>query len=646
MSNRRRRILAAFVALWILPCLAYAAAVAKGPAGEASPGEPIRQRATSLDDLAVSPGEGGPSVVLLGNGPIDYESFLLEGPDRLVLDLKGVVSHLKSHQFAVPDSGVARVRAGQYRLDPVPVTRIVFDLESGTRYRIDRQDERLVVQFGAKGAADARQADAADDPVQEALAGRSTSTADPQAPASDLPARADDTAAADQSAPRSVGSDALESLLQAPSLAAPAEEPAASAPPVFETKTILTEPTRYNGKKISLNLVDADVKQVFRLFHEISGLNFVLDPSVEGRVTIVLDQVPWDQALDIILNNNGLDKQLDNNVIRIATTQKLATEAASRRQLKEAKELEVEPITITKTLSYAKAKDVERVIRDGGVLSARGKVIIDERTNTLIISDIPKKVEPLDQLISTLDSETPQVMIEARIVETSREFVQDFGVKWGFAAIADASRGTAISTPFPHNAAVRYGLNLPGGGGASTLNFKFGNILDSLTLDVTLNALETEGRGRILSSPKIATQNNERAEIEQGVRIPIVNTTATEINVEFVSASLRLAVTPQITAEGTIILDIQVENNSPDFAHSVQATPPINTQRAQTKLLVSDGGTTVIGGIFTVNESRSESGVPWFRKLPIFGWLFKNRNITNENRELLIFITPKIMRVS
>ena len=159
-------------------------------------------------------------------------------------------------------------------------------------------------------------------------------------------------------------------------------------------------------------------------------------------------------------------------------------------------------------------------------------------------------------------------------------------------------------------------------------------------------ALWDEGTGRVLSSPKIATQNNERAEIEQGVRIPIVNTTATEINVEFVSASLKMIVTPQITAEGTIILEVEVENNAPDFVNTAGGIPSINTQRAQTTVLISDGGTTVIGGIFTVNEGRSEQGVPWFRKLPVFGWLFKQQNITNTNRELLIFITPKIMRVA
>ena len=279
------------------------------------------------------------------------------------------------------------------------------------------------------------------------------------------------------------------------------------------------------------------------------------------------------------------------------------------------------------------------------MLSTRGKVIVDKRTNALIISDIPKKVTPLDQLISTLDSETPQVMIEARIVETSKSFSQDLGVVWGFSAIADASRGTKTNLAFPQNASVKYGLNVPGAGTASTLAFKFGNILDSFTLDIALSDLENEGRGRILSSPKIATQNNERAEIEQGVRIPVVTTTATEINVQFVSASLRLAVTPQITADGTVAMDVIVENNTPDFVNRVGDVPPINTQRAQTKILVADGGTAVIGGIFTVNEGQSEVGVPWFRHIPGLGWLFKTRNITNENRELLIFITPKIVKI-
>jgi len=568
--------------------------------------------------------EGRPVVVLDGTGPMDYETLELQNPARLVIDLKGAVSKVDRNQVAVDEAGIQRVRAGQFRNSPVPVSRVVVDLESLLPFDIEKTDAGLRVAFGAGTPAVAE----ADAPQPVAVAAAEPEPAEPTS--------------------RAVSADTIDKLLAEPAPLA-AEEPGGLNPAPtstnFETQTILTDRANYNGKKISLNLVDTDIKQIFRLFHEISGLNFVLDPAVDGKVTIVLDQVPWDQALDIILKNNGLDKQMENNVVRIAPTSKLATDAAARKQLKEAKDLEVEPITITRTLSYGKAKDVEKVIRDGGILSARGKVMVDERTNALIISDIPKKIGPLDQLISNLDSETPQVMIEARIVQTSKSFSQDLGVVWGFTAVADASRGTATGLAFPNNASVKYDLNLPGAGTASNLAFKFGNILDSFTLDIALNDLETEGYGRVLSSPKIATQNNERAEIEQGVRIPIVSTTATEINVEFVSASLRLAVTPQITADGTVAMDVVVENNSPDFVNRVGDVPPINTQRAQTKILVADGGTAVIGGIFTVTEGQSEVGVPWFRKIPGLGWLFKTRNISNENRELLIFITPKIVKI-
>ncbi len=613
---------------------------------------------------------GQPAVTLATDGQATWESFRLENPDRLVLDLHGVVSHLEHHSYTVGSAGVVRVRAGQYRIEPDPVSRIVFDLEYPVHHEVVQNDNgTLTVLFGAPLTTEqaaawpvGRQAQPvlvseatpviqAPTPVEEAV----IEVAEVVAPAPAEPIRPEpfEDPADLERGEGQMDMAAIEALLDGAPDLADVEAPAAkesTLPSSFTTQRIMTDATIYTGKKISFNLVDADIKQVFRLFHDISGLNFVLDPSVNGRVTMVLDNVAWDQALDLILKNNGLDKILENNVIRIAPTTKLAQEAAQRRQLKEAKELEVEPVTITRTLSYAKAADVEKVIKNGGVLTDRGKVIIDERTNTLIISDVPKRIEPLDQLISTLDTETPQVMIEARIIETSRTFSRDIGVKWGFTAAADAAHGTSTGLAFPRNARVGYGLNLGSAEGgdissASALSMSFGNVIDSFTLDIAIDALEKSGQGRILSSPKIATQNNEQAEIEQGVRIPVVNTTATEINVEFVSASLKLTVTPQITAEGTIILEITVENNSPDFNNTVGDVPPINTQRAQTKVLVADGGTTVIGGIFTVNEGSSETGVPWFRKIPVFGWLFKQTNITSENRELLIFITPKIMKI-
>ncbi len=671
MSKYGKLSLAALTAL-VLASSGFQARTAEPTAGSEPPAvaavHTAEAASSELQRVSVThDGSGRPVVTLTGSGPMDYETLELEKPQRLVIDLKGTVSRLDRNQVPVDESGVLRVRAGQFRRSPTPVSRVVVDLDGPLPYEIVRSADGLRIAFGVSSsstpdiasssvAAPVPPADGNSTPaaveteVANVVATPSTevSVAKPESAAPDATARVD-SRPVEASAPRAVAPEAIEKLLRAPAYAAEEQPASLSAAPTgqgsFETKAIVTDKANYAGKKISLNLVDTDVKQIFRLFHEISGLNFVLDPAVEGKVTIVLDNVPWDQALDIILKNNGLDKQYENNVIRIAPTQKLASEAAQRKQLKEAKDLEVEPITITRTLSYAKAEDVEKVIRDGGILSARGKVMVDKRTNALIISDIPKKLQPLDQLISTLDSETPQVMIEARIVETSKTFSQDLGIAWGMGAIADASKGTGTGLRFPANAAGRYDLALPGSGTASTLAFSFGNIIDSFTLDIALTDLESEGRGRILSSPKIATQNNERAEIEQGVRIPVVSTTATEIHVEFVSASLRLAVTPQITADGTVAMDVLVENNSPDFGNRVGDVPPIRTQRAQTKILVADGGTAVIGGIFTINEGQKEFGVPWFRKIPGLGWLFKTRSITNENRELLIFITPKIVKI-
>ncbi len=410
----------------------------------------------------------------------------------------------------------------------------------------------------------------------------------------------------------------------------------------FSARTISDNGQKYTGKKISLNFKDADLKDVFRIFHEISGYNIVLDPSVSGNVTIVLESVPEDQALDIILKNNGLDKVFENNVIRIASTQKLSQEAAARKQLQEAKELEENPVTFTRSLSYAKAKDVVPIVKR--IMSKRGDVIMDDRTNTLVISDISAKREPINRLIDSLDEQTPQVSIEARIVETDREFERDLGITWGVNAKWDPSLGTQTGLQFPHTADVSYDVNLKPKASASTLGVSFGNVLNSFNLNAQLDAFELNGDVKILSAPRVATQNNQTAIIEQGTQIPVVNTTATEINVEFISASLRLEVTPQITKEGTVIMMVKVDNSSPDFVNRVGDVPPIITERAQTQILVEDGGTAVIGGIFRINDSVSETGVPGLKRIPGLGWLFKNKSMNRKNTELLIFITPRILK--
>ncbi len=320
-------------------------------------------------------------------------------------------------------------------------------------------------------------------------------------------------------------------------------------------------------------------------------------------------------------------------VSRIASSQKLASEAAARKALIEAQQLEEEPITFTRSLSYAKAEQVTPIVKK--IMSKRGDVIMDARTNTMIITDLRNRQDPINRLIDTLDEQTPQVVIEARIIETDRNFERDLGVLWG------ANKSTTIrgkQTDFT------YDVDLGAAAVASTLGINYGTVLDSFNLHFQLEAFELNGDVKVLSSPRIATQNNQKAVIEQGVQIPVVSTTATQINVEFISASLKLEVTPQITKEGTVIMDVKVDNSSPDFNNRVGDVPPIITERATTQILVTDGGTAVIGGIFKLNDSLSQVGVPGLSKIPGIGWLFKNKSINRQNTELLIFITPHVSK--
>ncbi|MCZ6777803.1 MAG: type IV pilus secretin PilQ [Acidobacteria bacterium] len=651
--------------------------------------QPRLPAARILSHVHVQEGGPNPHIRLDGDGAFHYESFVLSNPPRVVVDLKQVTNHFQQPKLSISSPLVNSVRIAQFKASPDPVARVVFDLSHSMPYEVLPVGSSLEVRFGEAAAAVPPPAPEPldEEPAHEVLeppVADSEGEADADAEQDFWDTGTEETVSSedegfwdsdfeddgwdtgttvqplstpDGSADQGEGAEEISDLpddftdedaefvpfLEEPApktKSAPAREVRLTSR-AFESKTIAGEDQVYTGKLISISFRDADLKDVFRLFHEISGMNVVLDPGVAGKITIILDNVPWDQALDIILKNNGLDKVFENNLIRIASTQKLAQEASARKALKEAQEMEVEPVTFTRVLSYAKVKDILKVVKK--LLSKRGDVIDDERTNSLIISDIPRKKEAISRLIDALDTQTPQVMIEARIIETDRNFEQNFGIIWGFTADASPARGTQTGLQFPNRATAIYDVSLPAPAATSSLGLSFGNVLDSFMLDVTLEAFELNGSVRILSAPKIATQNNEKATIEQGVQIPVVNTTATEINVEFISASLKLEVTPQITADNTIILDVRIDNSSPDFVNRVGDTPPIITERAQTKILIKNGGTAVIGGIYKVNDSVTESGVPGLRRLPLLGWLFKNKTVARNNTELLVFLTPRIL---
>jgi type IV pilus assembly protein PilQ len=373
--------------------------------------------------------------------------------------------------------------------------------------------------------------------------------------------------------------------------------------------------------------------------------------------------VPWDQALDIVLKNNQLSRQLDGNVLRIASIDTLRKEAEGRRAQIEAESLAVDTITVTRFLSYAHSKDVATTLKK--FLSQRGHIESDDRTNALIINDIPSSIPPIDRLLAQLDRKTQEVEIEARVVAATRSFARDIGTQLGFgwgnnpsgvggSTSVGTSPLTVGNTPNPMYPVVGGGSsssgvqiplfsNLAANGPTSGLSFI--NASNNVRLDAILTMAESRGLLKILSRPRVVTQNNIQAIVRQGVRIPIV--TAAQLNgpptTTYIDAFLRLTVTPQITVENTIFLNVDVENTTPDFGHQVQGNPTLMTQQATTQVLVTDGGTVVIGGVIQTSNSVSIQQVPLLGSIPWLGNLFKHQAVSSSNQELIFFITPRIV---
>jgi type IV pilus assembly protein PilQ len=398
---------------------------------------------------------------------------------------------------------------------------------------------------------------------------------------------------------------------------------------------------------VTLDFQGADLRAVLRTFAEISSLNVVIDPSINGTVDVSLREVPWDQALDVILKANKLGYMLDGTIVRIAPLTVLAQENEERRKLAETRANAGELRIMTRALSYAKAADLVPIITRSS-LSPRGDVQIDSRTNTLIIRDLADRLEAANDLLGSLDKPQPQVEIEARIVQTNRDFARSVGVQWGFNGRVDPALGTGTGLAFPSSGAGVGAVNLPAVGPTSAVGIVLGSVNGAFNLDVALTAMETSGKGRLLSTPRVTTQNNIQAEVTQGTQIPYQTVANNTVTVSFKDAALKLLVTPQITASNTVIMRIELENATPDFQNAIVtptgAIPPIATQRALTTVLVADGDTTVIGGIYTSNETTVEGRTPVLHRIPLLGWLFKQNDTQDESRELLIFITPRITK--
>jgi type IV pilus assembly protein PilQ len=457
---------------------------------------------------------------------------------------------------------------------------------------------------------------------------------------------------------------------QAQTQAAPparAQQPSTQPAPANTTQQQIAgaQEKKYSGHPITMDFQGVDLRSVLRTFAEISGLNMVIDPDVQGTVDMILTDVPWDQALEVILRGNSLDYTVDGSIVRVAKIDTLKKEQDARQQLAKASADAGTLAVRTFTLSYAKAAQAAPLVKRA-VLSPRGDVQIDERTNTLIITDLPAKLDTVGQLLNTLDRAEPQVEVEARVVQTTREFAQAVGIQWGLNGRVSPELGNTPPLAFPNRGTLggrtgtvngpigdpRAGglettsnaVNLGVPGASSAIGLALGSINGAFNLDIALSALERSGKGRILSTPRLTTQNNIEAEVAQGIQIPIQTVANNTVTVSFKEAVLVLKVTPQITTAGTVIMRILVENATADFSRQVNGIPPIDTQRANTTVQVNDGATTIIGGIFVSQEQIANERTPVLHRIPLLGWLFRRDSEQDQSRELLIFITPRILR--
>jgi type IV pilus assembly protein PilQ len=680
-----------------------------------------------LEHVNVVRGTDEIRLEISARGAVTPKLTTADTPARLIVDLPETVMATRQSHITVDSAEVKGVRIGMDGQTP-PTTRLVVDLDHSCRYELSSQPDGkiiLTLHTGSPKTASAvapkvatvktvadnskpvsnqaspfapRAAEVKPVASNEVVANVRPAMVNAPAASSSAPAngktasgstdyvfveptysskanatdaaqpeaRAQEAAAkfADKTAPEilPVSMNAAQSAQNAGSGITPAVNLAAEQKAQAGQQPAAAGP-KYTGEPISVNLKDVDLKDFFRLIHEISGLNVVLDPNVHGTLTVVLDDVPWDQALDIVLKNNDLARELEGNVLRIATVDTLKKEADGRRAQVESEAMAVEKVSVTRFLSYAHSKDVLVTVKK--FLSMRGDAVADERTNAIIVNDIPKVIPVIDRLLTQLDRKTQEVEIEARVVAATRSFARDIGTQlgfgWGNGHSAIGGNASAGSSPNSVNGLTPGYITLPSTSGTSgstiplfsnlgstspTSGLSFLNASNTVRIDAVLSMAESRGLLKVLSRPRVVTQNNIQALVKQGVRVPIV--TQAQLGgpptVTYVDAFLRLTVTPQITSENTIFLNVDVENTTPNFGTEVQGNPELITQQATTQVLVTDGGTVVIGGVIQTQNSINIDQVPVLGSLPILGNLFKHTTVNTENQELIFFITPRIIQ--
>ncbi len=675
------------------PAKSLSAGVLPKEAAHAKASDPVR--AGALTDVKATPEEGKLIISVSTDRPITPQKQILDNPPRLVLDFPDTENKVPFAKLAVAASSVKQVRVQQFQSSPTLITRVVCDLEKGYgahELNLDKGSVRLVFRSETPKpplAASAPTVKAAA-PVVAKAESRAVQTRQTESvvksastPAASVPAQSrteapKSAAIPSDSKPRSAAPVAKGPIDTAPLVAAltPASIPA-------RPRAISAPSTQYAGQPMTLDLIDMPLVDFFRLMAEEGGINIVVDPDVKGSISIKGEKIPWDQVFDMALATRSLDKQIEGNLVRITRKATLQEEAKQREALKKANLLAADLETRIKRLNYAKADALAKSLTDQKTV--RGSIVLDERTNSLILTDIPSALDRLAKLIETLDIPQPQVEIEARIVSATRDFARAIGVQFGFvdgnlqrvtvggpntfgtiggtrpsstptstyaagnsitgrgASKGEATTSGAISTGSTQDKG-NYNVNLPAAKAFGGLGISVGNIFDTFLLDAAITAGESKGLAKLISQPKVTAQNNSSATITQGVRFPVPISANNTVTVQFQNAALTLVVTPQITYEGNIVLDLKVENNTPDWASNVDGIPSIRTSESNTRVLVSDGGTTVIGGILIDSESNSEDKVPGLGSLPVVGNLFRRTSVSRSTQEVLFFVTPRIIK--
>ena len=436
--------------------------------------------------------------------------------------------------------------------------------------------------------------------------------------------------------------------------------------PVVENPNKLVQGSRggYQGEKLSLNFQNVEVRRLLQVIGEFTGMNMVVSDSVGGAITLILKDVPWDQALDIILQQKGLDMRKNGNVILIAPREEIATkeklEFESKVQISDLEPLRTESFQ----MNYIKAADVQKLLVDPKqtLLSKRGSALLDDRSNMMFVKDTPSRLDDVREMIAKVDTPVRQVMIEARIVEAGDSFAKNLGVRLGYGATKlttakDTNTGVVSSTITNTsdlaalNSATRTtqigAVNLPAtprAGNVGTFALSLYNSSYTKFLSAEISALEADGKGKVISSPRVMTANQVEALIEQGVEIPYQQATSSgATSISFRKANLALKVKPQITPDGKITMTLDINKDTPNTTLSTGAGVAIDTKHVKTEVLVENGGTVVIGGVYTQTTRDNTQRIPFFGDLPYIGWLFKNREWIDDKTELLIFITPKIV---